>query len=209
MVLYYSLTFVLLAAEMVTFILVVMPLPFAVRKRLFGFLSESPLVGKLAYGLKISFIFVAILFVDALQRMFRVTAEGDLARSGGTQDVRTETNFAARKFYAQRNMYLTGFTLFLSLILTRTYYIIHDLIHTQDEYAKLKKATAAQSRANIANKDQASELAALKTKITALEAQERDFETLKKQAKQQADEYDRLATKYNEATGATSNKKAD
>ena len=94
-------------------------------------------------------------------------------------------------------MYLTGFTLFLSLILTRTYYIIHDLIHTQDEYAKLKKAvspcvavpsrsthftvlgsqqqTAAQSRANIANKDQASELAALKTKITALEAQERDF----------------------------------
>jgi len=210
MVLYYTLTFALLASEMATFILLVTPLPFTVRKKLFGFLSESPLVGKLAYALKISFIFVAILFVDALQRMFRVTAEGDLARSGGgVQDVRTETNFAARKFYAQRNMYLTGFTLFLSLILTRTYYIIHDLIHTQDEYAKLKKSVAAQSRANIANKDQAGDITALKSKISALEAQERDFETLKKQAKQQAEEYDRLATKFNDATGAKSNKKAD
>ena len=41
---------------------------------------------------------------------------------------------------AQRNVYLTGFCLFLSLVLTRTFYIILDLIHTQEEYAKLKKA---------------------------------------------------------------------
>lgn len=44
--------------------------------------------------------FVGILFVDALQRMFRVTAEADLTKTRGQplQDVRTETNFAARKF---------------------------------------------------------------------------------------------------------------
>ncbi len=41
---------------------------------------------------------------------------------------------------AQRNVYLTGFCLFLSLVLTRTFYIIQDLMHVQDEYAKLKKA---------------------------------------------------------------------
>ena len=41
---------------------------------------------------------------------------------------------------AQRNVYLTGFCLFLSLVLTRTFYIIQDLIHTKDEYAQLKKA---------------------------------------------------------------------
>ena len=40
---------------------------------------------------------------------------------------------------AQRNTYLTGFCLFLSLVLTRTFYIILDLIHTQEEYAKLKQ----------------------------------------------------------------------
>lgn len=60
--------------------------------------------------------FVAILFVDAVQRMVKVMSEGETARDNrGVQDVRTETNYAARKFYSQRNMYLTGFTLFLSL----------------------------------------------------------------------------------------------
>ncbi len=39
---------------------------------------------------------------------------------------------------AQRNTYLTGFCLFLSLVLTRTFYILLDLVHTQEEYAKLK-----------------------------------------------------------------------
>lgn len=42
-------------------------------------------------------------------------------------------------FSAQRNVYLTGFCLFLSLVLTRTFYIILELIHTQEEYAKLKQ----------------------------------------------------------------------
>jgi uncharacterized membrane protein len=42
-------------------------------------------------------------------------------------------------YSAQRNTYLTGFCLFLSVVLTRTFYIILDLIHTQEEYAKLKK----------------------------------------------------------------------
>jgi len=41
---------------------------------------------------------------------------------------------------AQRNIYLTGFTLFLSIILTRTFYILLDLVHVQGEYAELKKA---------------------------------------------------------------------
>lgn len=48
--------------------------------------------------------------------MWKVTLEGDTMReSQGMRDSRTESNFHARKFYAQRNTYLTGFTLFLSL----------------------------------------------------------------------------------------------
>jgi hypothetical protein len=35
------------------------------------------------------------------------------------------------------------------------------------------------------------------------------LETLKKQASQQAAEFDRLASKYSEATGSVSNKRAD
>lgn len=108
----------ILAAEMGTFCVLVAPLPYAVRKKFFNFLSESPLVAKLAYGLKITFMcvlhssvheaiqliasrsFIGILFIDALQRMWRVTAEADIARNQGStmHDARAETNFAARKF---------------------------------------------------------------------------------------------------------------
>jgi len=214
MTVYYSLTFLLLSAEMVTFCLLVAPLPYAVRKRLFRFLSESPIVAKVAYGLKISFIFVGILFVDALQRMFRVTAESEAGKTRGqvAQDVRTETNIAARKFYSQRNVYLTGFTLFLSLVLARTFYIILDLIHVQEEYAKLKQETANKSRGPAASKageDQTKVVDELKRKLAASEAKERDFETLKKQAAQNAAEYDNLATKFNAATGQISDKRKD
>ncbi|KAF9468270.1 endoplasmic reticulum protein [Collybia nuda] len=209
MTVYYSLTFMLLAAEMVTFCLLVAPLPYKIRKSLFRFLSESYAVAKVAYALKISFIFVAILFVDALQRMFRVTAESDLAKSGqgGATDVRTETNLAARKFYSQRNTYLTGFTLFLSLVLTRTFYILLDLVQTQEQYAELKKQ--ASGKTSVQNGDDKKQVAELKNQIAVLEAKERDFETLKKQASQQAAEFDRLASKYNEATGSVSNKRSD
>jgi len=208
MTIYYSLTFLLLAAEMVTFCLLVLPLPFAVKRKVFAFLHTSPIVGKIAYGLKISFIFVAILFVDALQRMLRVSAETTAVKTGQNQpihDIRTETNIAARKFYAQRNVYLTGFCLFLSLILTRTFYIILDLIHTQEEYAKLKTSTATSSRSK---EDQTKQIEELKKQLTQAEAKSRDFETLKKQAASQAAEYDRLASEFQNAMGK-SNKKVD
>jgi len=200
----------LLASEMVAFCIFVAPLPFKVRRKLFRFLSESPIVAKIAYGLKISFIFIAVLFVDALQRMFRITTEVEAAKSGGQgiQDVRTETSFAARKFYAQRNVYLTGFCLFLSLVLARTFYIIQDLIHVQDEYAKLKTAAANTSRANIAASAQTSEQTSEQTK--EIEKLKKDLAALKAQARSQAEEYDRLADRYNKETGQpVSDKRTD
>ncbi|KAJ7730682.1 B-cell receptor-associated protein 31-like-domain-containing protein [Mycena maculata] len=209
MTIYYSLTFMLLAAEMVTFCFLVFPLPHSVRKKVFGFLSESTVVAKIAYALKISFIFVAILFADAVQRMFRVTAESELAKQNGTAhtgSAQLENSLAARKFYSQRNTYLTGFTLFLSLVLTRTFYLILDLIHTQEEYAKLKESTSGSSK-STGGAESSTEVAELKAKVAELSKKDRDFETLKKQAAQQAAEFDRLATKYNEATGANVSKR--
>ncbi|KAE9403394.1 endoplasmic reticulum protein [Gymnopus androsaceus JB14] len=195
MTIYYSLTFLLLAAEMITFTGLVIPFPFAVRKRVFGFLSESHIVAKIAYGIKISFIFVGILFFDALQRMFRITAEGDLAKSGqqGVGDIRTETSFAARKFYAQRNVYLTGFTLFLSLVLTRTFAISLELIHSQEQYAKLKTGPSGGS-----DKD-----------IEALKKKARDYDTVKAKLDSQTAEYNQLADKYNKLSGGKADKKRD
>jgi len=214
MTIYYSLTFWLLASEMVTFCLLVSPIPYAVRKRVFTFLSRSPIIAKIAYGLKISFIFVAILFVDAVQRMFRIAAEADLMKSGRggvISDVRAESGLAAKKFYAQRNVYLTGFCLFLSLVLTRTFSIILDLLKAQEEYAALKKSTISNSRTSGAqNEDGAKEIASLKKQLEQAKKTQRDFDTLKKQASQNNAEYNKLATELNAVTGQDkSNKRVD
>ena len=78
------------------------------------------------------------------------------------------------------------------MILTRTFYIILDLIHTQGEYAKLKQAvsifvilfcehgthfvqTSSQSRKNIASEDQSKVITELKAKLASVEAKAVDF----------------------------------
>jgi B-cell receptor-associated protein 31 len=39
---------------MVIFMGLVMPMPFTIKRKLFNFVSESPLVAKLQYGLKVN-----------------------------------------------------------------------------------------------------------------------------------------------------------
>lgn len=41
--------------EMVIFGTLIFPLPFTFRRRLFTFISESPLVAKVQYGMKVGF----------------------------------------------------------------------------------------------------------------------------------------------------------
>lgn len=40
-----------MAAEMATFVTLVLPLPFTVRKKLFTFLSENPLIAKVCFDI--------------------------------------------------------------------------------------------------------------------------------------------------------------
>ncbi|KAG8908963.1 hypothetical protein FRB99_000066 [Tulasnella sp. 403] len=133
---------------MATLAAVLLPLPFTVRKKVFNLLSESAMVAKIAYGFKIAFIFIAVLFVDALQRVLRVTAEADLAKQSSGHNAQSETSHAAKKFYAQRNLYLTAFTLFLAPCLTRIYYFMLDYVNAQDQYAQLKLKYDELSKSN-------------------------------------------------------------
>jgi len=217
MTLYYSLVFGLLVSEMFIFVLLILPLPLKWRKSIFTFLSRSPLIAQLQYGLKITFIFVFILFVDSLNRMWRVQEEASHQDGHHIHDVRTETNLQARKFYSQRNMYLTGFTLFLSLILNRTYVLIIDQMKAEEQLEVLKKQATNQSveytRLNGSESELQKKLAELTQELENEKVKSRDFETLKKQAQGGQDEYMKLADKYNElenrASGAVGNQKKD
>jgi hypothetical protein len=92
----------------------------------------------------------------------------------------------ARKFYSQRNMYLCGFTLFLSLILNRTYVMILDNMKLED------KVRAFESNKNF-KESRSSEVAELQKKLTM---KEQDLQTLKKQSEGLHRSYDELSGKY-------------
>ncbi|KAJ9108074.1 hypothetical protein QFC19_002539 [Naganishia cerealis] len=204
MTLYYTICFGLLVAELMLFAAIVAPMPFKMKKAFLHFLSENPVVAKIQYGLKITFIFVAILFVDALQRMLKVAQEGQTAKQEkGIQDIRVETNHSARKFYAQRNLYLTGATLFLSLLLARVFYITLDLITIQDELNVLKSKTAKQSTVDKQGADVQVELKKLQAQ---LEAKNRDFEQLKRQANQNISAFNESVDSQHKTTAVTAKK---
>lgn len=205
MTLYYSLVFYLLCFEVFIFVGLIMPLPQKARRMLFLFISESVYVAKLQYGLKIAFIGVLILFVDSLNRAWRVEMElnaigkdyhgGRVAPLGGTERMEVQ----ARKFYSQRNTYLCGSTLFLSLILNRQYVVILEVLRLQEENRQLKGLASADDLAaatGLHNAGAAGEIGGLRKNIAekekALEAKDRDFKNLQKQAANMNAEYNRL-----------------
>ncbi|KAI1465490.1 B-cell receptor-associated 31-like protein [Daldinia caldariorum] len=200
MTLYYSLVFVLLVAEMSLFMLLVVPMPFTVRRKMFTFLSENPVVAKLQYWLKITFVFILILFLDSVNRVYRVQLELAAATdtNKGTAAVmgHERLEVQARKFYSQRNMYLCGFTLFLSLILNRTYTMILEVLRLEEklkQYEGTDKKTKESEKLAAAGKP--AEIAHLRAEI---ERKDRDIETLKKQAEGLSKEYHDLCEKYGE-----------
>ena len=60
------------------------------RRRLFHFLATSEIVAKINYCTRITFIFVAVLFIDAFQRMMKVAAESETACLLYTSDAADE-----------------------------------------------------------------------------------------------------------------------
>ncbi|KAK4658522.1 Endoplasmic reticulum transmembrane protein 3 [Podospora pseudocomata] len=200
MTLYYTLVFMLLVAEMALFMLLVVPLPFTMRRKLFTFISENPIVAKVQYWLKITFVFILILFIDSVNRVYRVQVELAAATEGNNGQSATaimgheRLEVQARKFYSQRNMYLCGFTLFLSLILNRTYIMILETLRLEEKvklYEGSEKNTKQAEK--LAQAGDAGEIARLKREI---KLRDQDIATLKKQSEGLHREYDELAERY-------------
>ncbi|KAL9135241.1 MAG: hypothetical protein Q9175_003577 [Cornicularia normoerica] len=209
MTLYYSLVFALLVFEMSVFGLLIVPLPYSVKRKLFTFISENPLIAKLQYGLKITFIFILILFIDSVNRVYSVQVE--LAKTKSSQNSAMlegsgRMEVQARKFYSQRNMYLCGFTLFLSLILNRTYVMILDTLRLEEKVKRYEgdpKASGKESD-KLAQAGGAGEIGKLKNQLAQ---KDRDIETLKKQSEGLSREYGNLGDQYSKQNPDSTPKK--
>jgi B-cell receptor-associated protein 31 len=97
----------------------------------------------------------------------------------------------ARKFYSQRNMYLCGFTLFLSLILNRTYVMILDQLRLEEEVKRLNGDP--KSKTADGKLDQAGGLGEIGRLKKELAQKQKDIEILKKQGDGFQQEYNKLS----------------
>jgi len=205
MTLYYSLVFALLVFEMAVFMTLIIPLPFTMKRGIFKFISENPLVAKLQYGLKITFIFILILFIDSVNRVYRVQVELAQAKyqggAAGAVAGGERMEVQARKFYSQRNMHLCGFTLFLSLILNRTYVMILDTLRLEEEVKHLKGEAPGKTSSGLGQAGELGEIAKYKKQLAE---KDRDMENLKKQVEQQQKEYNRIGDEVAGKTGTGS-----
>ncbi|KAI8983816.1 B-cell receptor-associated protein 31-like-domain-containing protein [Pilobolus umbonatus] len=138
MTVYYSIVFVILVIEL--------PIPTRWQKPIFRWLATSPSVAHVEYVLKVVFVFIFLLFLDSVNtiRSFQdlySTEEAGVAPNSNATDYRTELGLAAKKFYAQRNLYLTGFTMLLLLILNKIQNMTLDYIRLEDDLIKLEGQT--------------------------------------------------------------------
>ena len=101
----------------------------------------------------------------------------------------------ARKFYSQRNMYLTGFTLFLSLILNRTYIMILDVLRLEEKLRMYEGEKGGKESDELSPRYRANEIGKLKRD---LENKDKELQAMKKQSEGLRREYDELSAKFNQ-----------
>jgi len=91
-------------------------------------------------------------------------------------------------------MYLCGFTLFLSLILNRTYVMILDVLRLEEKI-KMYEGDKKAGREKLNEIGNPNEIGQLKKELGK---KDKELQAMKKQAEGLQKEYDQLSVKYNQ-----------
>ena len=97
-------------------------------------------------------------------------------------------------------MYLCGFTLFLSLILNRTYTMILDVLRLEEEVKRYKgeDSKSGKGKSGLGEAGEVGEIGRLKKE---LKKKDEDLATLKKQSQGLSSEYNKLGDQFTAADG--------
>ncbi|CAG58355.1 uncharacterized protein GVI51_D00583 [Nakaseomyces glabratus] len=143
MSLYYALVFGILVLEIAVFSVLSLPLPTRIRRPMMLVLLKPFRAPTVQVGIKCILGFILILFIDCITKVYNINRElnaGSKGQSntagatGGTVFAQDRIEVVSRKFLAQRNMYLTGITLFLTFVVVRTYALVSELFQLKDNY---------------------------------------------------------------------------
>ncbi|ORZ41535.1 B-cell receptor-associated protein 31-like-domain-containing protein [Catenaria anguillulae PL171] len=183
-------------------------MPLVIRKHVVKFVSTSWLFEQLFYYLRWSIIGVAVLFADSLQRSYSIQADiraHKLAVQDGDHHHHLHADADAvlksKLFYAQRNMYITGFTMLLAIVLNRVFNLQKEVMKYKERSSVVTKQAENNSKTLgdlMDDKTKAeTEVKELKAKLAALEKAAKDAEVVKKQANSNYSQYMELSDKHN------------
>lgn len=123
----------ILILEIALFVILALPLPSKYRKPLTVILATPFLSKQVQVVIKCLLAFILLLFIDTISHMHSISRE--LIDSKNLTVPTNRVEIYSRKFYCQRNMYLTGITLFLTFTVKRTFNLVWELLNLKDKYA--------------------------------------------------------------------------
>lgn len=169
MSLYYNLIFGILATEIALFTVLSLPLPLKFRGPLLLMVSKPFLLVQVQITIKTILVFILILFVDAFNKSYLINQQLKDLPLGAPYVDRSEIQ--AKRFYAQRNLYLTGFTLFFTLVTNRTYALVAELLEVKRTVRDGKTSGAGSLKEALEKeiKEATRQIAALKEQAAGLE----------------------------------------
>ncbi|KAI8805283.1 B-cell receptor-associated protein 31-like-domain-containing protein [Cladochytrium replicatum] len=192
-----QLVFAILVVEMATLTILIAPMPSNWRASLLKAISTSSLLAQAQSFFNILFALVALLFADALIKIGPLTKE-----HGESPHSHVSNAVHSKLFLHQRNLYLTGSTLFLGLVLNRFFAVVLDLSKQEEKMEALRKQFANSNKEFMRmmdkDKDTEKKIAELEKSLEDAERKAKDAEIILKQAKNQHDAYMSLAERYNE-----------
>ncbi|KAI9029347.1 B-cell receptor-associated protein 31-like-domain-containing protein [Hyaloraphidium curvatum] len=180
----YSLAFAVLVAEIVTFVILAAPVLDAQKAKLVRWVTRQPAFQPMKTMLLVIWFLITVLFLDAFNRAV-LNPPGTNEPRGksppGVFEAQGAMSLNAKKFYAQRNFYLTGVTLLMSFVVARYYSLLVKALELEHRLRNIQSQASASEV-----KDR--EIDDFRRKVNELEEEKKDLaEKLKKAERELAE----------------------
>lgn len=174
-----TLVFGILVTQMTALLLLLLPLPHVVRMRLLDGYAVLKRNTNVRVGVVFTTILLGLQFLDCVKKVRRYATLDNpyYAQFNAGQPMALLPDKLASKFYAQRNLYITGAVLYLELAIQTVITILDKLVRKENSYrelAKTSKSTESEDEEIRSLRDQIAkkevDIKALKKQLTGLQS---------------------------------------
>lgn len=155
----FTITFIFLLFEIFLYVLLVIPWPQKMRRSLLHLFTTSKFAQNMQTVQMFLLIFVGILFADSLRAMYQNLEKHEKLEEHEEKESHhhladdiADQKLHTRIFFAQRNVYLTSFALFVAFAFYRLISILKNLCLAEEKIEKLEAALKVEGKMGTEDK---------------------------------------------------------